>query len=85
MYATLDHILHCQPTLLVVDAGFVAEELLGHEKRLRARCVAIEQQASQMTGAIFNLSSASQLANALYSTLRLPPPQQRNDRYSLFV
>lgn len=35
-----------------------------------------------MTGSYFNLSSASQLATALYTTLNLPPPQQRSDRYA---
>lgn len=76
-----DLVSRCQ--LQCIHAGFVAEELLGHEKRLRARCLAIEQQAAQMTGSSFNLCSASQLANALYSTLKLPPPQQRADRYGL--
>ena len=62
--------------------GFAAEQLLSHEKRLRARVKAIEGQVIQLTGCVVNLSSASQLANALYLTLGLPPPSHRSDRYT---
>ena len=61
-------------------AGFNAEHLLHHERCLRSRSAAIEQQAAQLVGTRINLSSASQLAVALYDTLALPAPGNRSDR-----
>lgn len=61
-------------------AGFDAGYMLRHERCLRTRIAAIEQRAAHLVGGSINLSSASQVAVALYDTLALPPPPARSDR-----